>query len=71
MALKVDFDKDIVISEKYDNYMFAKILELKPAFQNLNSTDRRILQAYFKQYNRAFTEYEKLLSNSEHLAKYP
>lgn len=43
MELKVDFDKDPVISEKHDDYLFAKILALKPSFQNLNSTDTRIL----------------------------
>jgi hypothetical protein len=32
MALKVDFDKEVVVSEKYDDYLFAKILALKPSF---------------------------------------
>lgn len=44
MALKVDFDKETVISPKYDNYLLAKILELRPEFKNLNTTDTRILK---------------------------
>ena len=58
MALKVDFDKETVISTKYDNYLFARIMELTPAFSNLNSTDSKILQTYFEKYNRVFTQYD-------------
>jgi len=43
MALKVDFDRETVINKKYDNYLFARILELRPEFRNLNSTDSKIL----------------------------
>lgn len=72
MALKVDFDKETVISPKYDNYLLAKILELRPEFKNLNTTDTRILKQYFQQYNRAFTEYERNISNDKELnLKYP
>jgi hypothetical protein len=67
MALKVDFDKETVISPKYDNYLLAKILELRPEFRNLNTTDTRILKQYFQQYNRAFTEYERNISNDKEL----